>query len=147
MKKLAIVLLIGLFGMSVNAADEIVVPVAKVDLLKVNDAAKANLAGKSIPAKAIGYVKDGVIYIYESIATATKKTTSVIAEHPYISVATVLGAIFVDRNNNFTKLWGKDGSDSSKGSTTTSSIVNDHPVTVTAGNYSPVTITYYSNNE
>lgn len=95
------------------AADEIIVPVAKVDLLKLNDKAKtAATQQKGIIGTAVGYVKGGIIYLWDSSVSGIKATSEKVVEHPYISLSTIIAALMVDKNNNITGLWndgkGKD---------------------------------------
>ena len=126
MNKITIVLVAGLLAVSVMGATEITVPIGSVDLLKANDAAKAT-AEKStgIIGTAVGYVKGGIIYLYDSAVTGIKTTGSAIVEHPYVSISAIVAAIMADKNNNWTGLW----KESDKGTTVTTTTM---PASITA---------------
>lgn len=126
-----------------KAAEEVVIPIAKADLLAVNDAAKAKDAerkaeGVGVVGRVWGYVKDGVIYM----ASSTKEA---VVEHPYITVATVAGVILADKNNDWTGLWKESSKSSGISTTGNTTTLNDESIVVTTGNNSPVTI--YSNRD
>lgn len=125
MQKMIAVLVMGLLTGSSMAANEIVVPVAKVDVLKLNDKAKATATEqKGIIGTAVGYVKGGIIYLWDSSVSGVKSAGEKVVEHPYISLSTIIAALMVDKNNNITGLW-KD-SEKAKGETATTA----RPITI-----------------
>lgn len=133
MKIVACLLCVGLVAVNVMAAEEVVIPIAKVDALVVNDAAKANDAkrkaeGVGVVGRVWGYVKDGVIYM----ASSTKEA---IVDHPYVTALTIGGAVLADKNNNWTGLWSKDKAASGGGiGGNSTSTATDNSVTVNANN-------------
>lgn len=145
MNKLVSVLLVSLSLVTFSqSAEEVVVPIVKVDALAVNDAAKNNDSkrvseGVGVVGRVWGYVKDGVVYMASS-------TSDAVTSHPYLTAASVVTAVFVDKNNNYTGLWKKDSS-STSGSTSrdTSTRIRDESIIISTGNNSPVTI--YSNRD
>jgi len=107
-------------------AQEIAVPIAKVDALAINDAAKAKDAqrkaeGVGVVGRVWGYVKDGVVYMASS-------TKDAVTEHPYLTAGVLLGALAVDRNNNFSGIWKKEGSGGTVSGNTASSTTTDNSI-------------------
>jgi hypothetical protein len=146
MNKLTTIAATILMASSSYGAESITVPIAKVDMLSLNDAAKSNdtkriAEGVGVVGRVWGYVKDGVIYM----ASSTKEA---VVEHPYITAGSIAAAVLADRNNNWSGLW-KKGSDTPAGSSSTSgdstTLINDNSIAVTANEGSTVTI--YSNRD